>query len=505
MGVGMTQSRAYHPANLQQKLLSLFAKDSLKYLTSRVLQASVGLLSTYLFTRWLSAAAYGEFSVVMGIVVPLLALLVEWAAQPAARFFRQYEVEGRKAAYRRVFVTLVLSVMVLAGLAALFLTGLGTRAWGRALALAAGTTLLVESILAVLVSIFPVSLQGGVYRVLEVTRAVARLAAAVALVRLLGATGAALVWAGVVSGLLVLVPAAGVAMRVLRVPMSTDAGPKQQWSWSDVARFARYGLPMMVWFFGQQFLALGDRLVISLYRGPAEVGVYAASYNLVNSFAQVLAGPILFAASPIIWRLWAEAPRAEVRKAINDISGWFLVLGAGLVGGFALLAREAVVILLGPEFHGGYIIVLPVVLGTTVWNLSMIGHKPLELAERTTTLMVAALATAGANLLLNFTLVPGFGMMGAAYATLISYALYAGAIAVLTRTTGLAWSLPVDRTLPSAVAVIGAFLVARQLPSADLAGTILRGLVFWVLYLVLFAGVYIFLRRAGSRQFGNPG
>src|SRR5690606_21717751 len=339
-----------HPPTLQQSVVALFAKDSLKYFSARVVQAILGVVSTYAFTRLLSAAAYGDYSLALGVVTPLLALISEWAAQPAARFFRQYEVEGRKSTYTRVFLVLLAGVLFLAFVSALVLSWAASAAWGRSLVLAASAMILVDSVFAVLGSILPVSQQGGAYRTLQVSRAAVLLLTSVGFVRLFGPTGSALLWGGAVSGAIVLVPTTRMALRALG-PWGGKEGV-QTWlpNWTHLSRFLWYGLPMMVWFFGSQLLALGDRFVIGLFRGSAEVGVYAASYNVVNSLTQVLAGPILFAASPIIWRLWAESSRAEVQKAIADISGWFVTLGAGLVGGLGLLASDVFTVLLGPDF-----------------------------------------------------------------------------------------------------------------------------------------------------------
>lgn len=470
----------------------------MKYLTARGLQAVAGLLSTYLFTRWLTAADYGVYSVAMGIVGPLLALLAEWVAQPTARFFREYEVNKRLGAYRRTLGLLLAVVLLMSAAAGAIVVTFATPAWGFSLAVAAGATLLVDSALAVLVAVLPVSFHGGLYRLLEVGRAVGRFGFSLLLVRLTGASGAALMWGGVISGGLALVVAGRAVLRLLvHLPEAHSSQRRWHWDWQDVSRFVRYGLPMMVWFFGSQLLALGDRIVIHLYRGEADVGIYAASYSLVNSISQMLAGPILLAASPIIWRLWAEAPRSEVRRAIADISGWFFALGAGLAGGLGVFAQDVVRLLLGPEFHGGYVIVLPVVLGATIWNLSMVGHKPLELAERTGLLMSAVLSAAGLNLALNFLLVPDFGIAGAAYATLISYVAYAVLIGLLTWRTGMGWRLPADRTVPAIVAAVVAAVFSQRVDGSGAFGFVVRLLLFGMLYGIVFTVGFVSVRRLG--------
>ena len=110
---------------------------------------------------------------------------------------------------------------------------------------------------------------------------------------------------------------------------------------------------------------------------------------------------------------------------------------------------------LGPSFFEGHRIMALVVAGVAFWNLGMYVHKPFEFHERTLTLFILSFTAAALNLGLNVLLVPRFGYVGAAYATLASYLGYVLVVAIRGRRL-LTWSVPWRSVLPPlAVIIVG--------------------------------------------------
>ncbi|WP_324718102.1 polysaccharide biosynthesis C-terminal domain-containing protein [Carboxydochorda subterranea] len=209
---------------------------------------------------------------------------------------------------------------------------------------------------------------------------------------------------------------------------------------------------MAGWFFASQMLAIGDRYVIRLFLGEGPLGIYSANYSLISSAAGLLSGPVTFAAFPIVMKLWADGEKERLVMLLRDMTGWYAVLGAGMVGGTALVAQDLVGVILGPEFRSGYPVLLPVVVGLAFWGASMLGHKSLELHERTTWMVLGALGSAALNFLLNLVFVPTYGITAAAYTTALSYGVYALFVWFMSRRTSTPWQLPSTTVLVCALA-----------------------------------------------------
>src|SRR5262249_950281 len=97
--------------------------------------------------------------------------------------------------------------------------------------------------------------------------------------------------------------------------------------------------------------------------------------------------------------------------------------------------------------------------------------------QLSTTKWVAAIA----NLGLNFALIPKFGMMGAAIATLVSFA--ASAMLILGRAQRVYW-IPFEyrRILHVGAVAIVTFVVARRMPDAPLWMALLTKSLAWLLF-----------------------
>ena len=492
-------------------VLRRFGLDSLGHFMASVISTVLGLASTYLFTRLFPPGAYGQYSLAVAIVAPMVVMVSEWAAQPVGRFYSEYRTSGKMMAYRRVTITLGKYVVGLSLGAASLLVWSAVGSWGWGLSLGAAANVFVDAVLSLVLPIILASFESSLYRRIQVVRAMLRLGIAIGLVHTLGTHPANLVWASVVAGLVV-APVILSSADLLTKPQPNgdwansvcDCSRAFQTDTDHVRRFVRYGAPMTGWFLALQLLAAGDRYVIQIYLGSEAVGVYSANYNLIASAAGLLSAPVTFAAFPIIMRMWADGRRQETGLAVRDMTGWYFVLGLGIVFGTCLIARDLVSVLLGPEFRSGYPILPPVMVGMVLWNASLLGQKTLEVREATLVMVAVAGMAALANLMLNLLFVPRYGMVAAAYTTAIGYAIYALGIWQASRGTDVPWQIPwymLARSLVAGAIACGVVAVwTRQVEHSTLARLVQKGAGFTVLYLLLSVVLLSGAQRRSSRE-----
>jgi O-antigen/teichoic acid export membrane protein len=161
-----------------------------------------------------------------------------------------------------------------------------------------------------------------------------------------------------------------------------------------------------------------DVLVLSRYVSPSDLGVYYAGVKTIGLIAFVH-----FAVASAVANQFAKLnTRGDVdglQKLVGDAVGWTFL--PSLVAAVLLLAvGRPMLWLFGPEFTAGYApmfllaigLIIKASVGPAEFLLNMLGEQ-----RRTAAVLVF---TATLNVVLNFALVPRFGLMGAAAATSLS-------------------------------------------------------------------------------------
>lgn len=189
----------------------------------------------------------------------------------------------------------------------------------------------------------------------------------------------------------------------------------------------RFGLPFVPGGIFLFILNSGDRFFLLHYGGESAVGLYALGYK----FAMLV---MLFVMSPFL-RVWAAlmvpvANKEDGPEIIARVFTYmmFLYLWVGL--GLSVLSREIVATVAAAEFHSAYHIIPLVTLAYLFWSTALLGDTPFYVKKKTGIKPFILGAAAIVNLALYRILIPPYGVWGAAWATLISFAFFAA----LTRT-----------------------------------------------------------------------
>jgi O-antigen/teichoic acid export membrane protein len=208
-----------------------------------------------------------------------------------------------------------------------------------------------------------------------------------------------------------------------RVSADMGAGPRA----TDTNVWVRTSLPLfLVHSFGLLLLNT-DILVLSRYADPSQVAVYFAALKTISlvafvHFAVGAASAGRFSAHN------ARGERAKLQSAVADSVKWtFWPSLAGVI--VLLILGKPLLWLFGADFTQGY----PVMFVLAAGLLARAATGPVEfilnmLGEQKICAVLLAVS-AGANILLNFALIPSYGSMGAAIATTISMGFAAMAMA----------------------------------------------------------------------------
>jgi O-antigen/teichoic acid export membrane protein len=169
---------------------------------------------------------------------------------------------------------------------------------------------------------------------------------------------------------------------------------------------------------------------------------------------------------PKVSSLW-RTDRDSAIRYVSLSNKLFLTFAVPFVVCAPVVARP-LLSRLGNEEIGaaGGVLTLLIAAGITLWGVSVMLSQIFYGARRTLPVGVVTIAAALLNLLLNLLLVPAWGVAGAAFATLVSYAASCAALYALSRSVARL-DLFAPHLLKCAAASLAMWVVLRALVSVS--------------------------------------
>lgn len=462
----------------------MFWRGVVGYLPVNIIQGLVGLATIVTFTRLLSPGQFGDYALGFSAMSLLHTAIFTWNEAAMARFWVGEADKGRggdhSATIYRTWLALLVVLPVALAIALLLPLSPGLK-----LAVVCG-------VLAVLPRTFAKLAQ-------ERRRAAGEVAgaASIDMIQTLGAfgVGAILAWQGFggAAPLIGFGVAAAVCM-AWTLPSELRHSRQGRFESPRVRTYLGYGLPVALSLILALVLSTTDRFLLAAFLDEAQVGLYHAGYSLANRTLDVLFIWLGAAGGPALIAALERGGPGELGRAAREQASLMLLLCVPAAVGLALVAAPLAQLMVGPDLAQGAAHVTPwialsgLLAGLTTYYF----HQAFTLGQRTQLLLGAMAIPAIANLVLNLILIPRFGLDGALWATLASYALgLAASMALGARSLVLPipW-LPLVQTL-GATAVM-ALAVSRVPALGGWAELLLKaglgGLIFGAITFVLDTG-----------------
>ena len=210
------------------------------------------------------------------------------------------------------------------------------------------------------------------------------------------------------------------------------------WDGRAIKQALAFGLPMVVHLSSHWILDAADRLMLDAYLGREAVGLYTAAYGSVGSLIMINMS-VNSAFAPQFTRAHGDpAQREFVRKAVT----WFLAAAAAASFAFMSLSGTMIRLVYSAKFAESARLVPILCISTFFQAVYLIYVNGLFHSKRTRIIPVGTVIAGAANVGLNALLIPRFGILGAAWATLAGYATLAFVFGV-----GCKWvtKIPFDR------------------------------------------------------------
>jgi O-antigen/teichoic acid export membrane protein len=419
------------------------------YLMAYILPAAVGFFAVTAYTRLLTPAEYGVYVVGLSFAGILGAVFFAWIKLSVSRYqAMSAEVDFRGTA----MVAFALTVAVLCATAPLVVLFRDDVS--------------VELLLA---SIFVAIMANAVDVGQEFERAKLRpyRFAAIAIVRSVSSVGFGLlgIWLG--WGGMGLLAAFGLgSLTGIILNLVGDRTRIARFQRSQFVQLARYGLPLTLAGLSVALYSACDRLIVAWLLGKDAAGIFGVVADLPRQFMVMIAASVASATVPLVFRTLPENNTASTRERLTESLELLLVTVAPVAVWLALAADQVAGTLVGVDFRAGVSALLPTLVVARFFGIANQFYVQLsfQLAERPFMLAAQSFLTLVLSVVLMFGLVSGYGLYGAALATVATEAIgFLVAVVLMHR----AHPVPFDfnrlaGVAVSAAAMAAAILVARS-------------------------------------------
>src|SRR5213078_2799650 len=164
-------------------------------------------------------------------------------------------------------------------------------------------------------------------------------------------------------------------------------------------------------------LDFADRFLLLKLKNAAEVGLYSVGVRISTAIL------LLLIALRTAWPAFAYSIKDdnEAKRTYGFVLTYVVYASCWLSLALSLFAPWLVRLLATPRFYRGAEVVPLLVFGGTAFIALNVMSIGIGRAKRTQFNWVVTGGAAAVNLGLNFALIPPYGMMGAAVATLVAY------------------------------------------------------------------------------------
>lgn len=183
-------------------------------------------------------------------------------------------------------------------------------------------------------------------------------------------------------------------------------------------RMLAYSLPLVPSSLAMFVLNFGDRYFLRSYWGLDVLGVYALGYKLCLVMPALVMEPLGLAWSAVVFEV---ANREDCDRVYVRYFNGYMFCVAFFSVALAALSRDVIAVMADAGYRGASAVVPVVLLGFVAWASVNVFEIGALLSKRTWLRTVSSMVAAVAAMVAYAVLIPLFGAMGAAWATVIGF------------------------------------------------------------------------------------
>ncbi len=405
---------------IEEKILNkknnLF-KKFMEYAMGSGIVLVLGFVSSPLNTRLFTPDEYGKFSMFLLMANVINAVILLGLDQSFVRYFHEENVRDRgKLLYANLKIPILICFLVCLGIAifykAIFYKIFGVYNWTLVILLVVNNFFMLLNRFALLV--IRMQQKGKLYSLLQIIQKASNIVLIVLFFIPLKSNFIVLVYAFVISNVLVTLVAIYLEKKMWVLPRETG-GLKTKKS-----ELIKFGFPLVFTFLITWLFQSVDRIFIQHFNGYAELGLYSAAFSIIALLNAVQSAFTMFWV-PVAYESYSKDSRnVKFFEKINQIVTYVMFL----VSIMMITFKDLVVFLLGENYREASLIMPFLVFMPLMFTISETTVLGISFKKKTKYHIIIAFSAALVNVIGNLVLVPIHGAKGAAVSTGISYILF---------------------------------------------------------------------------------
>ncbi len=160
-----------------------------------------------------------------------------------------------------------------------------------------------------------------------------------------------------------------------------------------------------------------DIFILGYYKTASEVGIYNISFSTA-ALLSVIPTALMSLFIPVISNLYAQNKLKEIKAINTTVMKWIFIINLFFTSILIIFGKELVRIVFGLEYTQGYTALVILAISYLMLSLTHVYSNNLLTIKKTKLVSLLVFISTFIVILLNFLLVPKYGINGAAIATI---------------------------------------------------------------------------------------
>ncbi|WP_087974157.1 oligosaccharide flippase family protein [Oceanobacillus rekensis] len=384
-------------------------RHTLIYALARIIPGLINLVALLIYSRLLSPGEYGLYATIISIVTFLGIFFFKWLNTSIIRFESAYQKN------ENIFISTIIGSFIILVFISIFLIPI--------------PIILVESkyylflVLAILyfwsqswgdlnLELIRSKLKPTVYSLMYLVRSSISVILAILL----------LYWGQGIEALFIGLILANLCSSLLNLKYWLKFRFKYI-KISIIKESLKYGFPLTISTGLTVIIDSSDRWTLAMLGNQEMVGIYSVTYDLIQRTIGVLLVIINTSSLPLIISYYEKKDKIKLKSSLKNTISMLLIIGLPAFAGLTLLSDSVAIVLLGEDFSKQSDWLMPII-GLAILFSCIKGYYfniPFILKKETKFQLNISIVGAILNVTCNLIMIPLYGIMGAALATLLTF------------------------------------------------------------------------------------
>lgn len=389
------------------KQLSLPVKASLWYTICSIINKSMALLSTPIFTRVMSEEQYGQFAIFqswVSILIIFTSLNIFLSGYQKGLILFKNDIDQFTSAQLGIISTITAGFLIVYLIAQSFWTKIFELSPVLMIAMFAELFFIPATELWSAKQRF--DYKYGKYVFLTIFMTAFSLGVGIIAVEITSYKTEARVYADMFAKCLV-----GLCLFILLFKKGRTFYNKKYWKYS-----LDFNIPLIPHYLSNYILNQSDRLMIGKMIGTAQAAYYSVAYTISSAMVLIMTA-INNSLTPYIYKSIAAGKTKQIKKVASEL----VILIACLCVCVMAFAPEVIFLFAGKKYMDAIYIIPPVALSVLFIFVYFLFSTIEYYYEKTKWISLATCVCAILNLILNYIFIKAYGYYAAGYTTLVCY------------------------------------------------------------------------------------